>query len=152
MRTPPTMEYYRIVVLMTDPQFTFQRLPPTLLVYHHTLLGFPLSLSPRVLLLLVNHHALLGFLHTLPSQGIAIHASHPTSVHFRPVITYKALVGSTSRMRVIGEARNANNLLSRTRLIKVHVVFVGGEKRLYGVLICLIEQIGGLSRSPCKME
>ena len=65
MRTPPTMEYYRIVVLMTDPQFTFQRLPPTLLV---------------------------------------------------------------------------------------HVVFVGGEKRLYGVLICLIGQIGGLSRSPCKME
>ena len=54
-------------------------------------------------------------------------------------------------MRVIGEARNAN-LLSRTRLITVHVVFVGGEKRLYGVLICLTEQIGGLSRSPCKME
>ena len=147
MRTPPTMEYYRIVVLMTDPQFTFQRLPPTLLVYHHTLLGFPLSLSPRVLLLLVNHHALLGFLHTLPSQGIAIHASHPTSVHFRPVITYKALVGVHK-----SHARNANNLLSRTRLIKVIVVFVGGEKRLYGVLICLIEQIGGLSRSPCKME
>ena len=146
MRTPPTTEYYRIVVLMTDPQFTFQRLPPTLLVYHHTLLGFPLSLSPRVLLLLVNHHVLLGSSIPYP---LRVHASHPTSVHFRPVI--RRWSGSTSRMRIIGEARNAN-LLSRTRLITVHVVFVGGEKRLYGVLICLTEQIGGLSRSPFKME
>ena len=54
-------------------------------------------------------------------------------------------------MGVIGEAPNAN-LPSRTRLVAVSVVFVGGEKRLYGVFIGLTEQIGDLSRSPCKME
>ena len=68
-------------------------------------------------------------------------------VHFRPVITRWS--GSTSRMRVIGEARNAN-LLSRTRLIAVSVVYwwVGN---LYDVCIGLTE-LGGLSQSPCKME
>ena len=50
-------------------------------------------------------------------------------VHFRPVITRWS--GSTSHMRVIGDARNAN-LLSRTRLVAVSVVFV-----LYGVFISL---------------
>ena len=66
------------------------------------------------------------------------------TVHFRPVIT-----GSTSCMRVIGEARNAN-LLSRPRLIAVSVVYwwVGN---LYDVCIGLTE-LGGLSQSPCKME
>ena len=59
--------------------------------------------------------------------------------------------GSTSHMRVIGEARNAN-LLSRTSLVPVSVVFVGGEKRLYGVFIGFTKQIGGLTRSLCKME
>ena len=69
------------------------------------------------------------------------------SVHFRPVITRWS--GSTSRMRVIGEARNAN-LLSRTRLIAVSVVYwwVGN---LYDVCIGLTE-LGGLLQSPCKME
>ena len=68
-------------------------------------------------------------------------------VHFRPVITRWS--GSTSRMRVIGELRNAN-LLSRTRLIAVSVVYwwVGN---LYDVCIGLTE-LGGLSQSPCKME
>ena len=68
-------------------------------------------------------------------------------VHFRPVITRWS--GSTSRMRVIGEARNAN-LLSRTRLIAVSVVYwwVGN---LYDVCIGLTK-LGGLSQSPCKME
>ena len=68
-------------------------------------------------------------------------------VHFRPVITRWS--GSTSRMRVIGEARNAN-LLSRTRLIAVSVVYwwVGN---LYDVCIGLTE-LGGLSQSPCKIE
>ena len=68
-------------------------------------------------------------------------------IHFRPVIT--RWLGSTSRMRVIGEARNAN-LLSRTRLIAVSVVYwwVGN---LYDVCIGLTE-LGGLSQSPCKME
>ena len=68
-------------------------------------------------------------------------------LHFRPVITRWS--GSTSRMRVIGEARNAN-LLSRTRLIAVSVVYwwVGN---LYDVCIGLTE-LGGLSQSPCKME
>ena len=70
-----------------------------------------------------------------------------TQVHFRPVITRWS--GSTSRMRVIGEARNAN-LLSRTRLIAVSVVYwwVGN---LYDVCIGLTEP-GGLSQIPCKME
>ena len=46
-------------------------------------------------------------------------------IHFRPVITRWS--GSTSRMRAIGEARNAN-LLSRTRLIAVSCsVLVGVE-------------------------
>ena len=54
-------------------------------------------------------------------------------------------------MRVIGESGNAN-LPSRTRLVAVSVVFVGGEKRLYGLFIGLTKQIGSLSRSPCKME
>ena len=58
----------------------------------------------------------------------------------------------TSHDKALVGVHKSHALLSRTRLIKVHVVFVGGEKRLYGVLICLIEQIGGLSRSPCKME
>ena len=68
-------------------------------------------------------------------------------VHFRPVITRWS--GSTSRKRVIGEARNAN-LLSRTRLIAVSVVYwwVGN---LYAVCIGLTE-LGGLSQSPCKMS
>ena len=68
-------------------------------------------------------------------------------LHFRPVITRWS--GSTSRMRVIGEARNAN-LLSQTRLIAVSVVYwwVGN---LYDVCIGLTE-LGGLSQSPCKME
>ena len=72
---------------------------------------------------------------------------HYTLLHFRPVITRWS--GSTSRMRVIGEARNAN-LLSRTRLIAVSVVYwwVGN---LYDVCIGLTE-LGGLSQSPCKME
>ena len=72
---------------------------------------------------------------------------HLVNVHFRPVITRWS--GSTSRMRVIGEARNAN-LLSRTRLIAVSVVYwwVGN---LYDVCIGLTE-LGGLSQSPCKME
>ena len=73
-------------------------------------------------------------------------------VHFRPVITRWS--GSTSRMRVIGEARNAN-LLSRTRLIAVSVVYwwVGN---LYDVCIppppIGLTELGGLSQSPCKME
>ena len=68
-------------------------------------------------------------------------------IHFRPVITRWS--GSTSHMRVIGEARNAN-LLSRTRLIAVSVVYwwVGNQ---YDVCIGLT-QLGGLSESPCKME
>ena len=68
-------------------------------------------------------------------------------IHFRPVITRWS--GSTSRMRIIGEARNAN-LLSWTRLIAVSVVYwwVGN---LYDVCIGLTE-LGGLSQSPCKME
>ena len=68
-------------------------------------------------------------------------------LHFRPVITRWS--GSTSRMRFIGEARNAN-LLSRTRLIAVSVVYwwVGN---LYDVFIGLTE-LGGLSQCPCKME
>ena len=68
-------------------------------------------------------------------------------VHFRPVITRWS--GSTSRMRVIGEARNAN-LLSRTRLIAVSVVYwwVGN---LYDMCIGLTE-LDGLSQSPCKSE
>ena len=72
---------------------------------------------------------------------------HPGALHFRPVMTRWS--GSTSRMRVIGEARNAN-LLSRTRLIAVSVVYwwVGN---LYDVCIGLTE-LGGLSQSPCKME
>ena len=71
----------------------------------------------------------------------------PGELHFRPVITRWS--GSTSRMRVIGEARNAN-LLRRTRLIAVSVVnwWVGN---LYDVCIGLTE-LGGLSQSPCKME
>ena len=72
-----------------------------------------------------------------------------TCIHFRPVITRWS--GSTSRMRVIGEARNTN-LPSRTRLVAVSVVFVGGEKGLYGVFIGLTKQIGGLSWSLCQME
>ena len=69
------------------------------------------------------------------------------TIHFRPVITRWS--GSTSRMCVIGEARNAN-LLSQTRLIAVSVVYwwVGN---LYDVCIGLTE-LGGLSQSPCKME
>ena len=69
------------------------------------------------------------------------------NIHFRPVRTRWS--GSTSRMRVICEARNAN-LLSRTRLIAVSVVYwwVGN---LYDVCIGLTE-LGGLSQSPCKME
>ena len=43
------------------------------------------------------------------------------NVHFRPVITCWS--GSTSRMRVIGEARYAN-LLSQTRLIDVFIGLV----------------------------
>ena len=35
---------------------------------------------------------------------------------------------------------------------QVSVVFVGGEKRLYGIFIDLTKQIGGLSWSLCKME
>ena len=62
------------------------------------------------------------------------------NVHFRPVITRWS--GSTSRMRVIGEARYAN-LLSRTRLIAVSVVFwwVGN---LYDVCIGVVVYRGVL--------
>ena len=56
-------------------------------------------------------------------------------IHFRPVITRWS--GSTSRMRVIGEARNAN-LLSRTRLIAVSVVYLW-VRNLYDVFIGLTE-------------
>ena len=70
-------------------------------------------------------------------------------IHFRPVITRWS--GSTSRMRVISEA-HYTNLPSRTRLVAVSVVLVGGEKHLYGVFIGLTEQIGGFSQSPFKME
>ena len=63
------------------------------------------------------------------------HAKAHLVIHFRPVITHWSV--STSRMRVIGEARNAN-LLSRTRLIAVSVVYwwVGN---LYDVFIGLTE-------------
>ena len=73
----------------------------------------------------------------------------PILIQGRPVI--RRWSGSTSRMRVIGESRNAN-LLSRTRLVAISVVFVGGEMCIYGMFIGLTEQIGGLSRSPCKIE
>ena len=91
------------------------------------------------------HHPLIQLKH-----GTGTVSSSDTSmgyIHFRPVIMRWS--GSTSRMRVIGEARNAN-LLSRTRLIAVSVVYwwVGN---LYDVCIGLTE-LGGLSQSPCKME
>ena len=70
-------------------------------------------------------------------------------IHFRPVI--RRWSGSTSRMRIISEARYTN-LPIRTRLVAVSVVLVGGEKHLYSVFIGLTEQIGGFSRSPFKME
>ena len=62
------------------------------------------------------------------------------NVHFRPVITRWS--GYTSRVRVIGEARYAN-LLSRTRLIAVSVVFwwVGN---LYDVFIGVVVYRGVL--------
>ena len=80
-------------------------------------------------------------------QSINLIHPHIQEIHFRPVITRWS--GSTSRMRVIGEARNAN-LLSQTRLIAVSVVYwwVGN---LYDVCIGLTE-LCGLSQSPCKME
>ena len=55
------------------------------------------------------------------------------NIHFRPVITRWS--GSTSRMRVIGEAHNTN-LLSRTRLIAVSVVYwwVGNLYDVFGGL------------------
>ena len=83
----------------------------------------------------------------LPGPTEFIMKTCPCNIHFRPVRTRWS--GSTSRMRVIGEARNAN-LLSRTRLIAVSVVYwwVGN---LYDVSIGLTE-LGGLSQSPCKME
>ena len=63
---------------------------------------------------------------------LSITKTHPCNIHFRPVITRWS--GSTSRMHVIGEARNAN-LPSRIRLVAVSVVFVGGEKRLSACLL-----------------
>ena len=82
-----------------------------------------------------------------PISHPAISRCNKNELHFRPVITRWS--GSTSRMRVIGEARNAN-LLSRTKLIAVSVEYwwVGN---LYDVCIVLTE-LGGLSQSPYKME
>ena len=84
--------------------------------------------------------------HPICENYVFVNISEHTVVHFRPVITRWS--GSTSRMRVIGEARNAN-LRSRTRLIAVSVVYwwVGN---LYDVCIGLTE-LGGLWQSPCKM-
>ena len=48
-----------------------------------------------------------------------------SNIHFRPVITRWS--GSTSSMRAISESRYAN-LLSRTRLVAVSVVFGGWGK------------------------
>ena len=85
--------------------------------------------------------------HTVHQSKWLKYTNFSLHVHFKPVITRWS--GSTSRMRVICEARNAN-LLSRTRLIAVSVVYwwVGN---LYDVCIGLTE-LGGLSQSPCKME